>query len=215
MAPPSPDVFPDPSPIDDDRGDDLVGRLRDGDRSALDEALERYWGPAVRYATRLTGHADDAQDIAQDAFLRLWEGAESWREDSAVGPLVLGIVRNLALRANRRQSIRESHAQTVRRAPRSHGPDPSDDVAARELERAIARAVQRLPRRRQEIFTLSRQEGLSHRQIAAHLGVSPQTVANQLVSALRELRTALRPYLRGSTPKPDLRVVAGQDDSAR
>jgi RNA polymerase sigma-70 factor (ECF subfamily) len=87
---------------------------------------------------------------------------------------------------------------------------PVRDVEEDELAAALAAAVERLPARRREVFVLSRYHALTNAQIAEVLSIAPQTVANQLVSALRELRVMLEPYL-DERPVPNLRIVRGTD----
>jgi len=83
-------------------------------------------------------------------------------------------------------------------------------LEAAELERAIELAVESLPPRRREVFVLSRYHGLNNAQVAEVLGVSPQTVANQLVSALRTLRELLQHRL-DDVPASHLRIVRSAD----
>jgi RNA polymerase sigma-70 factor (ECF subfamily) len=87
---------------------------------------------------------------------------------------------------------------------------PSQDIEEDELAAALAAAVERLPARRREVFVLSRYHAMTNAQIAGVLSIAPQTVANQLVSALRELRVMLGPYL-DERPVPNLRIVRGTD----
>lgn len=188
---------------DDDR---LVARLRRSDPRALDEILERYWAPVFRYAMGVVRSYDDAEDIAQDVFLALWEGRQRWHGRSRLRPLVFRIARNHCLAARRRVRVRRTHAE--REAETLH-PDPATPLQTTqesEFRRAIAAAVDSLPARQGEVFRLSRVHGLSHHEIAEVLGLSPQTVANHLTCALRALRDALSPHLAQHTTRPRLRV---------
>ncbi len=74
-------------------------------------------------------------------------------------------------------------------------PDPLTRVQESELRAAARDAVEALPRRRREIFRLVRQRGLSYREAAETLGISPKTVANQMSLAMNNLRSALEPHL--------------------
>lgn len=171
------------------RSDRWLDRLRHDDASALEEILERYWIPLVRYARGMQGARDEgdtAEDAAQEAFVRLWVGRHRWSGEGSAGGLLYRIVRNLCL--NERRSVANHH----RLAPKARGGDrpatPLDHLEASELERAVARTLSTMPARRREVFELSRYHGLSYREIADSLGISPQTVANQLSAALDELQ---------------------------
>lgn len=90
---------------------------------------------------------------------------------------------------------------------------PSLAVEEDELAAALTAAVERLPGRRREIFVLSRYHALTNAQIADVLGIAPQTVANQLVNALRELRGIMSPHLDQRT-YPELQIVRDDDRAA-
>jgi RNA polymerase sigma-70 factor (ECF subfamily) len=90
--------------------------------------------------------------------------------------------------------VREGQASHDADIPFS-GPSPSDEAFTAEIQRAAAVAVSGLPPKRQEVFRLVREEGLTHKEVAAVMGISTQTVANQMSKALAELRSALEPYI--------------------
>ncbi|HEX5830814.1 MAG TPA: sigma-70 family RNA polymerase sigma factor [Gemmatimonadaceae bacterium] len=179
------------------------------DDDAWGEQLERYWRPLVAYVTRLLGDGAAAEDVVQRAFVRLWERGHAVPAGDAVRPFLYRVVRNLASNEWRRQQtyrawLSEESASDVSMAP------PGLVVEERELASALAAAVERLPTRRREVFVLSRYHALSNAQIAEVLAISPQTVANQLVSALRDLRVMLGPHL-DERPFPALQIIRGGD----
>src|SRR5690349_17139975 len=77
--------------------DPVLARLARGEESALGELLERHWRALVGYASRLLESADQAQDVAQEAFVRLWERRTQWTGDDAVRPILFRIARNLII----------------------------------------------------------------------------------------------------------------------
>jgi RNA polymerase sigma-70 factor, ECF subfamily len=165
-----------------------LDRLRRDDAGALEELLDCYWVPLVRYARGLRGARDEgdtAEDAAQEAFVRLWAGRHRWGGEGSATGLLYKIVRNLCLNERRRTANHHRLAPTawggVRQAT------PLDHLEASEVERAVARTLSTMPARRREVFELSRYHGLSYREIANALEISPQTVANQLSAALDEL----------------------------
>jgi len=185
------------------------GELVVPDAEMLDELLRSFWRPLVAYVSRLLDDTEAAEDVVQRAFIRLWEHGHAIPADDGVRPFLYRMVRNLASNEWRRRQTRRDwldgasvlHATSV---------SPSRDVEEDELAAALAAAVERLPARRREVFVLSRYHALTNTQIAEVLSIAPQTVANQLVSALRELRVMLEPYL-DERPVPNLRIVRGTD----
>lgn len=170
----------------------LMSRLAGGEVTALDEILDRHWETVLDFAVRTVHCGDSAQDLAQQAFIDLWEGRGSWDPGSHPRPLLLRMVRNRALNEERRHKVRDRAADRVRRVETARrSASPAQDLAAREVERAFKDALDSLPPRQREVFTLSRFQGLSYAEIGEVLGTAPQTIANQMSAALKALRAAL------------------------
>src|SRR5690606_3826387 len=124
----------------------------------------------------------------------LWEKRESWREGSAPAPILYTLVRNLALNERRNRATRSMLLRLQSFGTRV-GLTPDRDLEGRELGEAIERAVEALPTRRREVFRLAWFHGLSYQEVADVLSITPRTVANQMTSALKELRSVLGPQL--------------------
>jgi RNA polymerase sigma-70 factor (ECF subfamily) len=167
----------------------LLQRIQGGDESALQELLLRYWESVVRVASQFLGSWDAAEDVAQETFIRLWERRQDWGLEGSVRGLLFRIARNAAIDAHRKRSADE---RASARAPEPVPSQPPDEVTAqRELEAVINRALEALPERRREVFILVRHHGLSYKEAAEALELSPQTVANHMSLALADLRTHL------------------------
>lgn len=172
----------------------LLLRIRGGDEAALQQLMARHWSRLHAYLDRLLVNADQAEDLVQETFVRIWTHRENWQVDGSVRGLLFQIGRRLALDERKRLTRRLATMVRIGREPASAAP-PSDVLEHQELEAAVTRAVAALPERRRIAFLMARWEGLSHREIADALGISVQTVANQLTTALATLRAALRPYV--------------------
>ncbi len=172
---------------------ELLLRIREGSEAALDLLMDRYWSELHAYLDRILLHSDLAEDLVQETFVRVWARRESWQAEGSLRGLLYQIGRRLAFDERKRR--RRSAARLLPWHASSSSPTPADMLDRSELEIAVQRAIAALPERRRLAFLMARWEGLSHREIAAALGISVQTVANQLTSALAELRSALRPFL--------------------
>lgn len=181
----------------------LLSRLRAGDSTVLRQLLKRHL-PALRlYAERLLGGAGDPEEVVQEAFIRLWTHRERWRGDGSVRSLLYTITRNAALDEIRRRKREVPLSDQLPTPPGPHGPDPLARLEEDELKKAAEAAIRRLPPRRQEIFRMVREGGLSYREVAEVLDIAPQTVANLMSLALADLRASLGPTLWGdSTSAP-------------
>jgi len=172
----------------------------------LERVMQEYWAPLVAYATRLLGDGATAEDLVQRGFVRLWERGHSLPEGAELRPFLYRVVRNLVANEWRRVRNRAHWIEDeALDAPCLLTTDGLLD--ARELETAVELAVEQLPPRRREIFVLSRYHGLSNAEIASLLDLSPQTVANTMVTALRDLRRLLAVHLESSSSNPTLQIV--------
>jgi len=172
-------------------------RLREADPHALDELLERYWGPVAAYAGRVTGDEEAGEDVAQEVFLRLWQQRIEWRPVGSLRAFLYSVARHLSLNQSKRRWREVSHLPSYRAELERRRPvTPSQSTERSEIRLAVDRAVAALPARRREVFILARVHELSYKEIAEVMRISPQTVANQLSAAVAELRGALR-YLMG------------------
>lgn len=172
---------------------DLIEGIRSGDPTTLGRLQDAYWDLLVQFAARILDGNADPQDVVQEAFIRLWTHRERWGTDGSVRALLYTVTRNAALDERRRQA--RSDRAVLRADMPTAEPVPSERAVADELRRAAAEAVSLLPPKRQEVFRLAREEGLTYAEISAVMGVSPQTVANQMSLALSDLRHALKLHL--------------------
>lgn len=168
---------------------DLARAIRRSDAQAFAELYDALHPPLLRYAWSLTRDEEAGYDILQEAFLRLWKTRLRIDPDRSIEALLYRIVRNLAYKYNRRG---KRHVSLLR-MHQDHG--AANHIAA-ELDADMLRErfadwVADMPARRREVFQLSRYSGLSHADISELLGISPKTVNNHLVAALRYLRDRL------------------------
>jgi RNA polymerase sigma-70 factor (ECF subfamily) len=165
-----------------------------GAAGAYEDLLDRHWAALVRYAAAIVRSGDAAQDIAQEAFVRLWASrahAGSPQNAEREVAYLYRTVRNLSLNERRWRRVR---ALWLERQPADGAQAPAvEDEEA--VDARVRRAVAELPRRRREVFELARYHDLTYQQIAVALGLSAQTVANHMSAALRDLRSALHDLL--------------------
>jgi RNA polymerase sigma-70 factor (ECF subfamily) len=167
---------------------DLMARTAQGDGRAFRTLAERHAGRALRLARRILGNEALAEDIVQDALLRVWTNAPRWRPEAAFRTWLYRVVVNLCLNAKRRSPDLPLDAA-------DHVADPAaavdSQLEARERDRQIAAAIGTLPERQRAAIVLSYQEGLSNAEIAAVLETSVSSVETLLVRARRTLRARL------------------------
>jgi RNA polymerase sigma-70 factor, ECF subfamily len=167
---------------------DLMARTAQGDGRAFRTLAERHAGRALRLARRILGNEALAEDIVQDALLRVWTNAPRWRPEAAFRTWLYRVVVNLCLNAKRRAGELPLEAADHVADP---APGAEAQLEARERDRRLAAAIGALPERQRAAIVLSYQEGLSNAEIAAVLDTSVSSVETLLVRARRTLRTKL------------------------
>lgn len=171
----------------------LVEALRNGNPLALREVIETYRRPLLHFARQNLSGSADPEDVVQDAFMRLWAQRERLRPQGSIKALLYATVRSICLDEYRRWKARSRWDPGV--MDLASTPSPMDDLLGSELSRMANDAIHSLPPRRRAIFQMVKKKGLSYRETAETLGVSAQTVANSMSSALSDLRESLAPIL--------------------
>jgi RNA polymerase sigma-70 factor (ECF subfamily) len=177
--------------------EEIIRRLRSNDEGALELLVAAYWHRLVRFVGGFLDQEGSGEDVVQEAFIRLWMRRAELRFEGSFRAFLYTMARNAAIDERRRSGRRARLAS--RADPPAASPSPLAHAEAAELRAVAEAAVTALPPRRREVFRLARTEGLSYREIADVMGLSPQTVANQMSRALTELHHALdRNSLHGS-----------------
>ena len=171
----------------------VAERLKAGDTEAFNALYRHYFRALVVYASRIVS-SDKAEEAVQETMLWLWENRTSLVVRVSLKSLLFVSVRNRALSMAGRTIIRSRIYQTIALRCDEMLDDP-DFYLNNELERLFEQALAKLPDEFRLAFMMNRSEGKSHKEIAAELHVSPQTVNYRICQALRILRKELRDYL--------------------
>jgi RNA polymerase sigma-70 factor (ECF subfamily) len=185
----APSLHPEPEPNADDAA--LVARLALDDGQALAALMERYWRPMVAFALDKMGSQDVAEDLVQEAFVRVWERRRQLRPYASPRAYLYRVLRNLMTDDFRRRRLRERFGFLKALGTPEEVPSPVAVLEASEFATAADRAIAALPERRRDVFTLAHLHGLSYREVAETMGITPRTVANHMSLALAQLRASL------------------------
>jgi RNA polymerase sigma factor (sigma-70 family) len=173
--------------------DELVEQAREGDVPAYEELVRRHEVVAFRTAYVITGSAADAEEAAQDAFVKAYAALGRFRVGSPLRPWLLRIVANEA--RNRRRAA-GARTGLVRRAARERppgeaAPSPEGSLLAGEARGELLAALGRLPERDRLVISYRYLLDLSEAETAAAMGCRPGTVKSRLSRALGRMRAAL------------------------
>jgi RNA polymerase sigma-70 factor, ECF subfamily len=183
----------------DQRATDLMGAVKRGDRLAFDDLVRQIRTRAFHVAAGLVGSRDDALELCQEAFLKVYRARETYRESEPFMPWFHRILRNTCfsfLRSSKR--LRTTSIDVDESDERRGGwdieadvPHVSSGLEAEELSDRFRQAFERLSARDREIVTLRHFDELSYREIARVLEIPEGTVMSRLFHARRRLRDAL------------------------
>lgn len=177
-------------PLDDE---DLVERARRGDVSAYEQLVRNHEGLALRVAYLVTHDAVEAEDAAQEAFVKAYYALHRFRSDSPFKPWLLKIVTNEARNRVRSSGRRTGLALRAagERPPGDAAPSPEEAALHEERRNALVTALAALSESDRLVVTYRYLLGLSEAETSAALGVARGTVKSRLSRALVRLRTAM------------------------
>lgn len=162
-----------------------VARLAEGDRAAFEFLFRSYYGKVSAFVSLFVRSSADAEDMAQDIFVKLWEKHGMLKSVKSFDSWLFGMSRNAAIDYIRRHTADPMPVEMAYCCPSSSA---EDDYLASEKELLIRLLVSSLPEKRRRIFEMSRYEGLSNTEIAERLSISRKTVENQISLVLAEIR---------------------------
>ena len=168
-----------------------VERLKAKEEAAVRELIRSYGGPLERFLRGMVGSTADAEDLAQEAFIRLVEHAGEFRGESSLKTYLFRIAHNLALNhlasAPRRYEVYSGEMPD----PPSIGPAPVQRVSAAEDESRLRSALARLPPQQRAVVILRTWQDLSFKEIASALALAEGTAKAHYFFALKNLRRQL------------------------
>jgi len=171
----------------------LLRRAATGELRAFELLVERKRGRLFRLARYIVGQEDDAEDVVQLAFIRVWRMLPRYEPGSGLDPWLGRIAVNLAIDFRRRNRTRRHGLRTLAAAPRppaDRGQVPRG-LREDEVRRIFDDLSQELPARQRAVFALREIEGMDTEEVARICGVRASTVRNHLFQARRALRRAL------------------------
>ena len=175
--------------------DVLVKRMIDGDTTAFELMFRYYYPGLVIFAANIVANKDEAEEIVQDFFVRLWGNRKNIKTNGNLKGYFFTSVKNRSINFLKSNEVKRQIIDELTKQMESelrYNPDIYIDT---ELQRQLKAAFAKLPPRTAEIFTMSRFKGFSNTEIADDLGLSKRTVETQVSKALKILRKELRGYI--------------------
>lgn len=175
-----------------DSDDILKSQLRDGDLQAFRALFEKYYPRLVNYGFSITNNKEVSRGHVQEVFLKLWETRMSTIIRGSMKAYLYTAINHRALNWIRHEKIKRAYENEELHYLLSRTEQP-DDVSP-FLDAAISKAIDSLPVRALEVFTLTQLDGLTNKEAALRLGISVKTVENQITRSKKILRKKLSGY---------------------
>jgi RNA polymerase sigma-70 factor (family 1) len=170
---------------------ELADLVKSGDQAAYIEIYDRYKILLQQHAYKRLGDMDEVEDLLQELFIHLWDKRESISLTSSLSGYLFSAVRNRIFNLYHKKQRETSYLDSLQDFINQG--EYTTDLLLREKEFSaiIEKEILALPPRMREVFLLSRNENLTHKQIAERLGTSEQTVSTQIRNTLKLLRIRL------------------------
>lgn len=170
---------------------DLVARAQQGDLDGFAELVRRYQEPVIHFCTRMVGSVQDAEEVAQDSFIRVYRHLDRLKPQAKFSTFLFGVARNLALNAvrdgRRRRSLQTDAFDTAGSVP-DHRQRPDNAARLREVATAIERALRALSPEHREVLLLREMNGMDYETIAEITRCRIGTVKSRIARAREQLR---------------------------
>ncbi|HUT02939.1 MAG TPA: RNA polymerase sigma factor [bacterium] len=176
--------------------DELIDQVRAGNLKSFEELIDRYRNQVFNFVYRILGSRDEAEDILQDTFMKVYEHLPRYKKQSRFSSYLFTIAHNLSMNKINYQKRSQMKLETLSQSGEdSSQADRTPDALLRENETAVVvhKAIEKLPPKYRAALVLSEFEGFSYKQIGDVLNCSVGTVKSRIFRA----RDLLRGYLKG------------------
>lgn len=179
----------------------LMEKVARGDEKAFRQLIERHQHAVIGTVARMLSDPHEAEDIAQQVFVRVWKAAAKWKPEAKFTTYLFTIARNLVFNESRRRSRKKEislNQQEENNPALTHADgcmQPDQRIEKRELHQSIDRAIAALPEQQRMAVVLRTFEGLDYEDIARALDTSVSSVKSLLFRARASLRESLSDHL--------------------
>lgn len=171
---------------------ELFRCIAEGDEPAFRQLFETYAGQLRAFFIRITKHEEAAREMVQEVFLNLWVYRSALRNVQQPNAYIYRIASNITAAHFRKLDMdRKLLAELAGMTEQESNNDARDHIRLKEMKRNIEQAVSKLPIQQQQVFRMSREQGLSRKEIAASLGIAEKTVRNHLTLSLKSVQRYL------------------------
>jgi len=170
---------------------ELLEALKSDDRYAFAEIHQRYWEMMYRHALKMLGEEDDAKDVVQELFATLWIKGKNIVINTSLSGYLYISVRNRIINIIHQKNVRRDFQSSLASFAEENRNTTLEQISEKEILRVVEKEIQNLPKKMRNVFELSRNQNLSHKEIASQLDISDKTVKKQIGYAIKIIRLRL------------------------
>jgi len=174
---------------------ETIKALQNGDHLAFGQLFDSSYEALCRYAYSILRDIDEAEDVVQKTFCKLWDQRETLNIQSSISSYLYRIVHNDCINTIQQTTRHQEHNLSYISAMNNTGNSTMEHIENSDLQKAINSALAGLPPQCRRVFEMSRIEQLSYAEIATQLNISTNTVENHISKALKLLRVELKDFL--------------------
>jgi RNA polymerase sigma-70 factor (family 1) len=171
---------------------ELVERLQKGDVEAFDLIYEKYSGKLYAFGLKYLRSIAEAEELVQSVFLKVWENYKNLKKESSFKSYLFTIAYNDICKLFRKRNYLQKFISDTLYENSQSSSETEDSIDYQSVLERVQQIVDKLPERQKIIFSQSRQEGKSTKEIAEEVGLSPGTVDNYISESLKFIRSRLR-----------------------
>jgi RNA polymerase sigma-70 factor (ECF subfamily) len=169
----------------------LLVRMSEDDEAAFSEIYNRYWESLFITAAKVLRGKEEAADVVQDVFLSLWNRRKEIKITGSLNSYLQTSARYKAIHYIEKNITRRDYLSLLTETSAQLLPTPELQLQLKEVQTVIHDTVNQMPPKMREVYQLSRQEHLSHQEIAERLGISTETVKKHIQHALQLIKESL------------------------
>ena len=169
----------------------LVENLQKGSIDAFDLLYEKYSGKLYSFGLKYLRSTDEAEELVQSVFLKIWENHKILRKESSFKSYLFTIAYNDICKLFRKRNYNKKFIEETLYENNQHSTQSEESIDYQSVLARVRHIVDKLPERQRKIFEMSRFEGKSTKEISEEIGLSPGTIDNYISKSLKFIRSRL------------------------
>lgn len=173
----------------------LIKAIKEGDHYSFEQIYYCYCKKVYLFACRYTGNVSEAEEIVQEVFCKIWEHRTNLDENQSFNGYILTITKNIIFNENRKKINFSKYAQNIVNYIQRNTNQTENQIIFENFRNIINNEIENFPPKRRQIFKLSRNDGLSYKEISKRLNISERTVETHLRLAIKSLKKVVEPII--------------------